>query len=109
MTSPSPHSQASSGGDSDAVIFVRDLPLSIRELIDDPPFRKEIDAFAHMPKAQLDALNGRYIAVYEGRIVDSDLDEADLAERFYDRYGPVPVYIHKVGTEDDLVATALGS
>ncbi|MDR3709124.1 MAG: hypothetical protein P4L33_12555 [Capsulimonadaceae bacterium] len=103
MMSNSPQADVSSSGGKDAVIFIRDLPASIRELLRDPPFWKEVDAFAHIPKSKLAAYHGRYIAVYDGEIVDSDPDEAELAERFYGHYGLVPVYIHKVGTEDGLV------
>jgi len=102
MLSDSPWT-ANAAGAQDAVILVRDLPVSIRELIEDPPFWKEVVAFSHIPKSSLEPYEGRYVAVYEGRIVDSDPDEAGLAERFYSNYGYVPVYIHKVGIEDDLV------
>jgi len=94
---------ANAPGAQEAEILVRDLPASIRALIEDAPFWKEVDAFAHIPKSSLETYAGRYVAVYEGTIVDSDHDEAILAERFYDNYGFVPVYIHKVGIEDDLV------
>ena len=89
--------------DGDQVILVRDLPASIREDIEDAPFWKEVVAFTHIPRSELDPHYGHYVAVYEGNIVDSDKDEADLAESFYRTFGYVPVYIHKVGVEDDVV------
>ena len=36
-------------------------------------------------------------------------DEAELALRFYRTFGYVPVYIHKVGTEDGLVEAEEGA
>lgn len=101
------HRIANTPGAQEAVILVRDLPASIRELIEDAPFWREVDAFAHIPKEDLAAYDGRYVAVYEGAIVDSDLDEGELAQRFYDTHGFVPVYIHKVGIEDNLIDASM--
>ena len=74
-----------------------------RESLDDAPFWKEVAAFNQMPHHQIDQYYGQYVAVYGGNIVDADLDEAELALRFYRTWGYVPVYIHKVGTEEGLV------
>jgi len=87
----------------DQVIPLKDLPASIREDIEDAPFWKEVVAFTHIPRSELDPHYGEYVAVYKGNIVDSDTDEAVLAERFFHAFGYVPVYIHKVGVEDDVV------
>ena len=53
----------------------------------------------------IDEHYGKYVAVYGGNIVDSDPDEGELALRFYRTFGYVPVYIHKVGTEEGLIDT----
>ena len=82
------------------------LPLSLDPLPDDldnAPFWKEVAAFNRLPQPTIDEFYGQYVAVYEGSIVDADPDEGELALRFYRTYGYVPVYIHKVGTEDGLV------
>lgn len=71
--------------------------------MDEAPFWKEVAAFNQMPQHQIDQFYGRYVAVYQGNIVDSDVEEAELALRFYRTFGYVPVYIHKVGTEEGLV------
>ncbi len=76
-----------------------------REDIEDAPFWKEVSAFNRMPQSLIDDYYGRYVAVYDGRIVDSDADEGELALRFYRTWGYVPVYIHKVGTEEGLIET----
>jgi hypothetical protein len=80
------------------------VPL-LRGDIEDAPFWKEVAAFNQLPNTVVDEYYGRYIAVYQGNIVDSDTDEGELALRFYRTFGYVPVYIHKVGTEDGLVDT----
>lgn len=74
-----------------------------RDSLDDAPFWKEVAAFNQMPSYQIDQYYGQYVAVYQGNIVDADPDEAELALRFYRTWGYVPVYIHKVGTEEGLV------
>ena len=74
-----------------------------RGSLDEAPFWKEVTAFNQMPSFQIDQYYGQYVAVYQGNIVDADPDEAELALRFYRTWGYVPVYIHKVGTEEGLV------
>ena len=74
-----------------------------RESLEEAPFWKEVTAFNQMPSYLIDQYYGQYVAVYQGNIVDADPDEAELALRFYRTWGYVPVYIHKVGTEEGLV------
>ena len=73
--------------------------------LEETPFWEEVAAFNRMPQPNVDQYFGQYVAVYQGNIVDSDFDEAELALRFYRTFGYVPVYIHKVGTEEGLVDT----
>ncbi|MGO8670265.1 MAG: hypothetical protein ACLQVD_02695 [Capsulimonadaceae bacterium] len=77
----------------------------LREDLEDAPFWKEVTAFNQLPMSLIDEYFGKYVAVYQGNIVDSDTDEGELAFRFYRTFGYVPVYIHKVGTEEGLVDT----
>lgn len=82
------------------------LPVSVHPLpedLDNAPFWKEVAAFNRIPQPVIDDYYGQYVAVYEGSIVDADPDEGELALRFYRTYGYVPVYIHKVGTEDGIM------
>lgn len=74
-----------------------------RAALEEAPFWKEVAAFNQMPAPMVDQYYGQYVAVYNGSIVDADADEAELALRFYRTWGYVPVYIHKVGTEDGLI------
>jgi hypothetical protein len=46
---------------------------------------------------------GRYVAFYQGRVVDSDTDRAVLARRFYQEYGNVPVCIMKVSDQEETI------
>lgn len=74
-----------------------------RATLEEAPFWKEVTAFNQIPQLLIDQYYGQYVAVYQGNIVDSDFDEAELALRFYRTWGYVPVYIHRVGTEEGLV------
>ena len=76
--------------------------------LEEAPFWEEVTAFNRMPQATVDQYFGQYVAVYQGNIVDADFDEAELALRFYRTFGYVPVYVHKVGTEEGLVDTEDG-
>ena len=89
--------------DAEILVEVSALPDMLREDIEDAPFWKEVVAFANMPQSALDPFFGRYVAIYKGDIVDSDVDEGELALRFYRTFGYVPVYIHKVGVEDNVI------
>jgi hypothetical protein len=83
-----------------------ELRISQREELDEAPFWDELKAFRRLSRSEVNGYDGRYVAVYQGQIVDSDIDEGELAFRFYRTFGFVPVYIHKVGTEDSLVELA---
>jgi hypothetical protein len=104
---PDPDSmeQCDNAGDMEtASVSFASMPW-LREDIEDAPFWKEVTAFNRLPQSMIDEHYGRYVAVYQGNIVDSDTDEGELALRFYRTFGYVPVYIHKVGTEEGLVET----
>lgn len=98
-------SSASDGHIDDLAKTVLTMPLPsiLREDIEDAPFWKEVVAFANLPQGALDPYFGKFVAVYNGDIVDSDVDEGELALRFYRTFGYVPVYIHEVGVEDSVL------
>ncbi len=89
---------------TDTYMRVSDLPSFVRSDLSNAPFWKEVAAFSQLPQSELDTYYGKYVAVYEGNIVDSDSDEGELALRFYRTFGYVPVYIHRVGVEDGLIS-----
>lgn len=100
-TDPLARSTAQNAGNSEEVTM-RAGPLG-RVDLEDAPFWKEVAAFNQMSQQLIDEHYGEYVAVYQGNIVDADPDEGELALRFYRTFGYVPVYIHKVGTEEGLV------
>jgi hypothetical protein len=106
QTPADPDCKSSSPGDVETTdISISALPW-LREDLEDAPFWKEVSAFNQLPQSLVDEYYGKYVAVYQGNIVDSDVDEGELALRFYRTFGYVTVYIHKVGTEDGLVDTS---
>ena len=46
---------------------------------------------------------GRYVAFMEGQVVNSDVDRATLARRFYERHGNVSVCIARVGENRETI------
>jgi hypothetical protein len=46
---------------------------------------------------------GRYVAFMEGQVVDSDVDRASLAQRFYEQRGNVPVCIARVSEGREII------
>lgn len=49
---------------------------------------------------------GLYVAFYNGDVVDSDVSRSELARRFYERYGNVPVCISKVSEDQEVIQVA---
>lgn len=46
-----------------------------------------------------DRYRGKYIAILDGRLVDSDEDLKRLAKRVYSMHGYIPIYMDKVTEE----------
>jgi hypothetical protein len=63
-------------------------------------FAKEMQAFWAMQTALLQRYDGQYVAIYQGKVVDSDLEKVALALRVYRKYGYVPIYIHHVSRHE---------
>jgi hypothetical protein len=62
-----------------------------------------IEEFTRRQQEFLPQYAGHYVAFYQGRVVDSDVDRAALAQRFYARYGNVPVCIAKPGETPETI------
>lgn len=64
-------------------------------------FERERQAFLRIKDSLLDnpEFRGKFVAIYEGNIVDQDEDNRELARRVYSEYGYVPIYIGKVERE----------
>jgi hypothetical protein len=62
-----------------------------------PEFEAERAAFERLEPSLMETHAGRYIAVRDGQVLDSDEDKMRLITRVYDKLGYGPMYVHKVG------------
>lgn len=65
----------------------------------DSKWERERAAFLKLLPSLLTTQRGKYVAVYEGQVVDSGDDEIALALRAYDQIGYVPIFVGLV-TDD---------
>lgn len=66
--------------------------------------------FLRMKDQLKDQYEGRYVAIHEGRVVDSDPDAAALLDRFCETFGEeVSVYFGFVGEEPELIVPGVDS
>ena len=77
----------------DTVVHTVELETSERE---ETQWDRDKRAFWEMRESLLPKYEGKYVAVYNGEVVDSDEDSIALTDRFYRRYGYVPVYCQLV-------------
>ena len=62
----------------------------------DVQFLRDKQAFWAMQTELLQRYEGQYVAIYQGKVVDSDQDKIALALRVYQTYGYVPIFVHHV-------------
>ncbi len=60
---------------------------------------REYRAFLHMLPGLLATHQGKYVAVHEGQVVDSDASDIVLVQRVHARIGYVPIYVGLVSEE----------
>ncbi len=60
------------------------------------PMEREHEAFVRKLPGLLRRYEGRFVAIYRGRVVGHDDNDEELGRRMYKRYGEVPFYIAKV-------------
>ena len=69
-------------------------------------FYKEKQAFLRIKKSLLEKYKNKYVAIHNGEVVDSDVSESKLIEKFYKKYGDVSVYIDQVAEEKRVITIA---
>lgn len=62
-------------------------------------FGREKEAFLRLKDDLMRDFEEKYVAILHGKVVDSDKDQAHLAQRVYGKYGYVQIYIDKVSKE----------
>jgi hypothetical protein len=67
----------------------------------DVEFEREKEAFMAISPFALGRYRGRFVASQGGRIVDFDADLSVLVNRFFMQHPDAPVYITRVGPDED--------
>jgi hypothetical protein len=64
----------------------------------DQIFEREKNSFAKLKETLLRDPNylNRYVAIVDGKVVDSDYDDSILTERLYKKFGYIPLFIGKI-------------
>jgi hypothetical protein len=77
------------------------LPAPELNLQGTPPaaWENERSAFLRMQPTLLTTHQGRYVAVYQGRVVAEGPDQVEVAKEAYSRAGYVPIYVGFVTNE----------
>lgn len=73
-------------------------PLAPGEL----EFWFEKQAFGMIPKDRLTQYEGMFVASKDGNVVDSDANLEALTDRFFTKFGDVPVYMTRIGREPEV-------
>jgi hypothetical protein len=74
-------------------------------------FLQNMETFHHLKNSLLLEHKGEYVAILGEKPVDFDVDDENLAQRMYEKYGDVPFFIALVATEPvvfDLPAPEIG-
>ena len=58
----------------------------------DDQWERERRTFLNLESALLQTHSGKFVAIHDGEVVDSDADEVQLGLRVYGKYGYVPIY-----------------
>lgn len=62
-------------------------------------WRRERRAFLRLRPSLLRSHRGRYVAIYQSKVVDSGEDKVALGLRVYGKFGYVPIYVGQVLAE----------
>jgi hypothetical protein len=82
-----------------------DLTTSIAELVPignfDSVFERQKEVFNRIREtlANEPQYQGKYVAIVDGKLADSDVDKIRLAERLYLRYGYIPFYVGEISKQ----------
>lgn len=59
-------------------------------------WRREQLAFRQLLPELLRTHLGEFVAIHEGRVVESGVDKIEVARRAYERFGYIPIFISRV-------------
>jgi hypothetical protein len=64
-------------------------------------FLEQKEAFLNIPPLLLEEYHGQHVVSHNGQILDHDPDILTLVDRFFATHGDMPVYITKIGPEEE--------
>ncbi len=62
----------------------------------DDKWRREQRAFRQLLPELLQSHLDQFVAIHEGRVVETGTDKVEVARRAYDRFGYVPIFVSRV-------------
>jgi hypothetical protein len=78
---------------------IETLPAPVLPSPPDDKFRSEQRAFQKLLPELLRTHRDQYVAIHEGQVVGSGIDQIEVAERAYARFGYVPILVTLVTDE----------
>jgi hypothetical protein len=72
---------------------VETLPAPVLPTPSEDKFRSEQLAFRRLLPELLKTHRDQYVAIHEGKVVDSGSDQIEVAERAYARFGYLPILV----------------
>ena len=70
--------------------------LTFKKSLDHTAFQRGHDDFLRLHPSLLKTHKGQWVAMLDGRVADSDLNQWALAERVYRQFGYRPIYMAQV-------------
>jgi hypothetical protein len=72
------------------------LPAPILPSLPEDKWHREKRAFHQMLAGLLATHRGQYVAIHEGKVVESGADKLEVGGRAYARFGYVPIFVSLV-------------
>ena len=99
---PDLETEVSETARSDGVAVDELVAKAVRRFLDmhwQERFEAEARAFEAMREGLLKEYVGKFVAVYKGKVIDSDVDKRALGKRVFAKYGRAPIYFQQVTAE----------
>ncbi|MFI5457812.1 MAG: hypothetical protein ACHRXM_20420 [Isosphaerales bacterium] len=84
------------------------LAAPVLPALPEDKWRREQQAFHMLLPERLGTHRGQFVAIHEGRVVESGADKLDVARCSYARFGYVPIFVSRV-TDRPLTAIRIRS
>ena len=75
---------------------IETLPAPDLSAPHDDKWRREQRAFRQLLPELLRTHLDKFVAIHEGRVVESGVDKLEVARRAYERFGYIPIFVSRV-------------